>query len=90
MKGVRFYEVFTNKRKGDSQGNVIAVLTGPEHRCPDYTQECIASVFDYPNSPVASDSVSRRYLAKSCKRVPESRARSIHPLLFEWLDSEDE
>lgn len=93
MKGIRFYLEYGSKqrkRKGDDKGTVVALLTGSEHTLHDYTQEAIASVFDYPDSPVASGAVSRRYLSDECKRIPEAKARDIHPTLFQWLDTLDD
>jgi hypothetical protein len=90
MKGVRFYEEFTNKRKGESAGNVTAIL--PENRWHDWEAhdlmyDGVGAVYFYPNSPVASTGVSRGYLREKCKRVSEARARQVHPALFTtWLD----
>lgn len=84
MRYVRFYEEFTNKRRGESAGTVIALI--PENRCPDGSREAVGALFDQPNSPVASTSVSDGYLFKNCKRVSETRAREVHPNLFEYLD----
>lgn len=97
MKGVRFYEDFTdkrNKRKGESQGNVIAVF--PENtwlRCDEgvlYRMfDGIGAVYFYPNSPVGGCNVSQGYLWESCKRVSEAKARQVHPSLFAVLDQAD-
>jgi hypothetical protein len=44
------------------------------------------AIFDWPNSPVAGTGVSLDYLRQKCKRISEAQARTIHPVLFEWLD----
>lgn len=48
--------------------------------------EAIAGLFDRPNSPVASTAVAVDVLREKCKRVPERRAREVHPELFKYLD----
>lgn len=90
MKGLRFYQEFTDRRKRIPNGNVIAVSTEREHRCPDGSMEAIGAVFYYANSPVATTAASNDYLRKQCKRIPETKARTIHPRLFERLDREDQ
>lgn len=92
MKGVRFYEEFDNKRKGESRGNIVAVFpentwlhrdsTGKLHRMFD----CIGAVYFHPNSEVAGSNISKGYLQEFCKRVSEERARQVHPKLFWVLD----
>lgn len=85
MKGIRFYEEFENKRKGVSAGNVTAVILddrGQPQRNGDGTYTCIGAVFHTPNSGVATTACSPEWLAENCKRVPEKRAREVHPLLF--------
>ena len=92
MRGVRFYEEFDNKRKGISNGNVVAVI--PENRwikeyadgSTDLIYDAISAVFYHPDSDVCGTGVSQGYLRASCKRVSESKARKIHPRLFEVLD----
>ena len=96
MKGFRFYEEFENARKTKPTGNVIALVLSRDGRpetFPDsvrgrtvYLMEAVAAIFDVPNSDVISVSVSRDQLSKRCKRVPETRARTVHPRLFEHLD----
>lgn len=95
MKGYRFYEEFDNKRKGISNGNVVAVI--PENRWTeqypdgsiDVIYDVIGAVFYHPNSDVCGTGASQGYLSESCKRVSESKARKIHPKLFEVLDMPD-
>lgn len=87
MKGIRFYEEFSNKRKGISTGNCIAVFTEPNMRNLDGTYSGIASIYDHPNSAVASSAVSAEVLRKTCKRVTETHARAVHPQLANYLDS---
>ena len=82
MKYIRFYQETPNK------GNVIALfLPVEEHRSPDGSIECLASLFNVPDSQVASTSVSPEYL-KTCQRISEEVARSIHPNLFKRLDKD--
>lgn len=98
MRGVRFYEEFDNKRnkrKGISQGNVVAVF--PENKrlehyadgTADLVLDCIAAVYSYPDSPVCGCGVSWGYLRESCKRISETEARQVHPQLFWVLDQTD-
>ena len=98
MKGYRFYEEFgdaKNKRKGISQGNVVALWlsldeSGYDHPWyisnHDVVGEGFGAVFFTPNSPVNWNCVSADYLHETCKRVSEKRAREIHPELFKRLD----
>lgn len=92
MKGVRFYEEFDNKRKGISQGNVIAVFPDLSklHRYADGTADlvfdCIAAAYSYPDSPVCGSQVSQGFLRESCKLTSEAKARQVHPQLFWVLD----
>lgn len=92
MKNIRFYEEFISKRKGASEGNVVALLLDDDGR-PSYNpggaMECMSAVFFYPNSPVASTAVSWEHLRKHCKRVSEAHAREVHPQLFKRLDAKD-
>ncbi len=91
------------KRKGQNNGNVIAahiisrgrswshVGTVSNGRKGElrFSVECIAALYAEPNSVVCSSSVSRSYLQDSCKFISESRARGIHPALFDYLDTDD-
>lgn len=89
MQGVRFYLEYADnkaKRKGEHKGTVVALLTDHQFILPGYhSRECIASVYDWPNSPVGSDSVARSYLRNNCKHISEDKAREIHPALFEYI-----
>jgi len=95
MKGIRFYEEYNDKRKGISNGNVVAVI--PENRwiiehadgSTDLIYDAISAVFYRPNSDVCRTGVSQGYLWDSCKRISESKAREIHPALFQYLDQAD-
>lgn len=98
MKYVRFYEELNNKnRKGEtSRGTVIAVFTENgtwSERTGDGSlrilYEGMGAVQDYPNCPVASTDVATIYLREECRRIPEARAREIHPALFARLDADD-
>jgi len=89
MKGYRFYEEFDSsyaKRKRKGQGNVLA-LDLPEYHNGNGTMDCTAAVYPHPNSAVCGCSTSRDYLRLKCRRIPEAKAREIHPRLFAWLDS---
>ncbi len=89
MKGIRFYEEFSNKRKGVSAGNCVAVLLDERGR-PLWSDvrmvDAIAAVFDGPNSGVTLTTVDMQWLRNHCKRVPEGRARFVHPNLFALLE----
>lgn len=85
MKGIRFYEEFSDKRNGVSEGNVVAVMcaNGANLR-GEY--DALVAVFPRANSPTEGTTVSPGYLRERCKRVGELRARRIHPALFARLD----
>ncbi len=92
MNGYRFYEEYNDKRKGISQGNVVAII--PETRrieqypdgSLDVIYDVIGAVYFHPNSDVCGTGASQGYLTESCKRISESKARQIHPALFQYLD----
>lgn len=100
MKGIRFYQEFENKSKTRATGNVVAIFAGKvagqagdgrflmdtPGRGRVALYEGLGSVYSEPNSPVASTSVAVDHLNGYCKRVPEAKARKIHPALFEYLD----
>ena len=91
MKGYRFYEELENKGKEaeTSEGNVVAVMLNDNSHARLVTgavDEAMVALFDKPNSPVCSGSVSWGYLRENCKRISEAKAREIHPRLFERLD----
>lgn len=89
MDGIRFYaeypDAHTRRQRGIAS-NVVAMLTGPEHRCSDGSQEALCAVFDWPNAPVNLSAVSFEYLRTRCKRISEAEARKIHPEMFKRLD----
>jgi hypothetical protein len=89
MNGIRFYLEFTDKSKRRSGGNVVAalVLNGIYWSTGRACYEAIAALFDRPNAPVAGTGVALDYLRERCKRISEAKARSIHPLLFQRLDT---
>ena len=91
MKDWRFYEEFEHKRKGVSAGNVVAVYlpTWTESLMLTKCVEALSALFFRPNSPVSFGGVSLGHLQEKCKRVSETRAREVHPALFERLDSEE-
>lgn len=97
MKYVRFYLEYgskANKRKGVHEGNVLALLDTmgdgfrPQYMGDlQYSHECISAVFFHPNSAVCGTQCHVRYLREECKRIPEWKARQIHPNLFAYLDA---
>lgn len=93
MKGLRFYSDFRNtvdRRKNVHRGSMIALLLDDKDR-PLYnvsgTADCIAGVYDWPDSGVATTGYSGGYLRTRCKRITEAKAREIHPALFIILDA---
>lgn len=66
--------------------NVIALLLGREHLCPDYSQEALVATFWHADSDTSLGSVCHDYL-RDCRRIPERVARKLHPILFARLDS---
>lgn len=96
MKGYRFYEEFDSsykKRRRQGSGNVLA-LDVDRHGRPYYGYqgllECTAALFSHSNSGVCGTQVSREVLRRNYRRVPEKRAREIHPAMFAFLDQFDE
>lgn len=99
MKQIRFYLEFPSpaaKRRGtvaDSCGTVFAMLLDIHNHpliTPSHCAEGLGAVFDRRNSPVASTAAHvRKHLARLCKRIPEAKARQVHPALFTWLDAAD-
>lgn len=98
MNGYKFYLEFPDKkskRKSGREnlghsGNVAALATAREFtyvRNGGIIQEGLTAVYFSPNSPVNWGSVSWDYLKEKCKRISESKAREIHPALFERLDN---
>jgi hypothetical protein len=101
MRGIRFYEEFIDKRRGESAGTVVAVLLDKYQRpythwseaanksCGGWVVDVISGMFDVCNSEVGVGSASPDYLREWCKRISEKRARAIHPQLFVYLDREE-
>lgn len=81
MIGYRFYEELGPGRR--PRGTVLAILV-ESARGDMY--DAIAAVFDRPDSPVASTTVQDLYLRRRCRRLPERRARDIHPTLFQHIE----
>jgi hypothetical protein len=93
VKGIRFYEEYHDSKKTESAGNVVAVETAYKRVANVGTHvetvyDAYAAVFARPNSPVATTGAAQSYLRECCKQVSESRAREVHPRLFEFLDAE--
>lgn len=90
MKGVRFYLEFSSpraKRQGVNAGTVFAAFVCNGIHRAGY--DGIGSVYDRPNSPVASSHASLKYIRIHCKRISEEKARFVHPALFKVLDKEE-
>lgn len=87
MKGIRFYHEFRDKSKRNSAGTVVAALicNGSFWSTGKSCYEAISGLFDHPNSVVCGSAVSRDYLQDKCKRISETKARAVHPALFERL-----
>lgn len=89
MKGIRFYKEVTNKNRKAQQdlGTVVAVILGTDRVDGKMVvADVVGSVYERPNSPVCSTSVSWSYLRLCTIRISEEKAREIHPVLFEYLD----
>lgn len=90
MKGVRFYlehNTPRDKRQGKDIGNVFAAFYHNKFYSRRWLVEGVGALFTDPNSIVAGDAASMDYLRVSCKRISETKAREIHPALFEYLDA---
>ena len=93
MKGVRFYEEFTAKRRGISAGQAVAVLVANGFNVTrigdhfDRMYDAIVAPYDGHNVSPCGGQVSSSWLSAKCKRITEARAREIHPALFRMLDS---
>lgn len=70
------------------QCNVLAVFTGREHQCVDYSQECLSATFGHADSDTSMGSVNHDYL-RGCRRIGETLARKLHPRLFARLDADE-
>ncbi len=96
MRDMRFYEEFQDRHRTRSRGTVIAVNVATEEITKAYNgkryriYEAIASVYDYPNSPVAVSGTSTLYLRAACRRISEANARELHPRLFAYLSDCDD
>jgi hypothetical protein len=90
MNGIRFYlehNTPKDKRQNNHSGNVIAVLHENyivTH--DDIVYDAIGAIFYHANSAVCGTQCSQLYLTEKCKRISEEKARSIHPMLFQYLD----
>ncbi|MGH7720143.1 MAG: hypothetical protein ACREON_15040 [Gemmatimonadaceae bacterium] len=91
MRGYRFFEEFIDAGRQQSAGNVIAIhMAG--HSFVKEGGVCLNAVCAQidkkePNSPVTSTLFNAEYLGERCRSISESRARTIHPRLFEYLES---
>ncbi|MGI8844204.1 MAG: hypothetical protein ACR2HZ_10925, partial [Gemmatimonadaceae bacterium] len=91
MRGYNYFEEYTSTQRAASTGNVIAVpetlrsFVQPGGICLPVV--CAGEDESSPNSPVSPTFLLAEYLGTHCKRVTEVRARSIHPRLFEYLET---
>lgn len=95
MNGIRFYAEFpegVSKRRPVAEAtNVVALFAGSYTiRDGEAILEGLGSLYDRPNSPVASTGISAGFLRSKCKRISEAKAREIHPALFARLDESDD
>ena len=91
MRGFRFFEEYRDETRTESLGNVIAVhlaiggsFIQPGGVCLHAI--CAPEGSRTPNSPVRPTYFSAEFLGKHCRRISETRARTIHPKLFEYLE----
>lgn len=88
MKDFSFYHELKDKRAGESSGNCLAVFGKPfgmDFAPPQHLRECVAAIFDEPNSVCCGSSTTIEHLRQNCKRISESSARVLHPNLFKYL-----
>lgn len=99
MKGYRFYAEYNNGPKGGRKSGlpkkqVIAVLLNnlgqPLRNTWSGKVDALVGLYDEDNPPTVFDSVFYEYLERHCKRISESKARELHPRLFERLDATEE
>jgi hypothetical protein len=92
MQGYRFFEEYTDDRRAQSAGNVIAIHIDGD----SFVQEggiCYGALCaddestPVRNAPILARLFNAEYLGTHCRRISEARARVIHPKLFEYLDS---
>ena len=91
MNGIRFYQEFKNKRKGQSAGTVVAafVCNGRFWSTGQLCYEALSGLFKRPNSVVCGGAVSLEYLREKCQHIREAEARTIHPSLLARLDQHE-
>lgn len=89
MNDFRFYQEFSDKARKVPVGNVVAVMIGAAFLSGGKPcHEAIVAPLNNANSPVCGGSVAVDYLRTKCKRIPEAKAREIHPNLFQRLDKD--
>ena len=88
--GYQFFEEFRDASQRESAGNVIAVNIAAGSFVQEgaicYRAICPAPNHHEPNSPVIMALFNAEYLGSHCRLVDESRARDVHPALFEYLE----
>ncbi|HJR40764.1 MAG TPA: hypothetical protein VJ812_01660 [Gemmatimonadaceae bacterium] len=94
MHGYRFFEEYVDESRQQSLQSVIAVQTfeGPWVKeggvCfPAVCSPSVGSKSAERNSEVTRLMFNVEYLGTHCRRISEAQARSIHPKLFEYLDT---
>lgn len=93
MKGFRFYAesrdtVARLKERAENGEHVDCLALDISDDRWRYNPGAVSTAILNSPSSVGYNSVSLEYLAKKCKRIPESLARSLHPELFAYLESE--
>lgn len=87
MKGIRFYleyESPAHKRKGEHLGTVFArYISSPLESVG--MAEGAGAVSNIPNDWCCGSTASLDYLRTNCKRIPEAKAKEIHPRLIDYL-----
>ncbi|HJU90116.1 MAG TPA: hypothetical protein VJ672_12025 [Gemmatimonadaceae bacterium] len=94
MRGYRFFEEYVDETRSQSLQSVIAVQTfeGPWVKEGGVCFPAVCSpsaggkTFE-KNSAVIRLMFNAEYLGTHCRRITEAQARTIHPKLFEYLDS---
>ncbi len=90
MNGYRFYLEHATpsaKRRRHHAGTVVAIIpTQSRFQDGQIVFDAVGSVYDVPDSPVTSTGAAQAFLSRNCRRISESKARTIHPTLFNFID----
>ena len=91
MQPYRFFEEYADRDLQQSAGNVVAIRLEDGLVIKDgrvlVRAVCAGEHGTRPNSPVTATFFEGEYLGTHCRRITEARARTIHPKLFEYLDT---